>query len=182
MRNLIVSMAALVAIAACGPSGRDVALAKTARYQGDKLAIFAAAKEATESKYKLEQSDETTLTIQTIAKWYTADGLVSTWDPANPKEDKRTGVEDTHYNLRMLVKLAPDADKYLVVVEPTILRFKTGRPNADKLDVKDPSIPGWATSKVDELAFDIHNALGKYEVKKPIQPLTEPGSPSSHGY
>jgi hypothetical protein len=170
-------MAALVAIAACGPSGRDVALAKTARYQGDKLAMFGAAKTATEGKYKLEQSDETTLTIQTVGKWFTPEGLVATSGDSDMRH-----VPDRSVRIALTVKLVPDGDKYLVLVEPQMMRYFAGRPNPDKLDPKDPSVPGWATGKVDELALEIHTVLDKYEVKKPVQPLTEPGSPSSHGY
>ncbi len=183
MRNLLVSLAVLVAVAACGPSGRDLGLAKSARYQGDKLVLFGAVKAATESKYKLEQSDETTLSLQTAGKWYGADGSFSTWDPTNPKADNRTGVDEQHYNIMLTVRLLPDGDKYVVSVEPTILRSTVGRPNADKLSPKDPSMPGWVTGKVDELAFNIYNSIKQYEVRRPeVQPMSEPGSPSSHGY
>ena len=77
MRNLVCSVAALVAIAlvGCGPSSKEVATAKTARYKGDKLAIFAEVKAATEAKYKLTKSDETSLGMQTEARWFSPEGL-----------------------------------------------------------------------------------------------------------
>ncbi|HET9989899.1 MAG TPA: hypothetical protein VFQ65_15320, partial [Kofleriaceae bacterium] len=38
-------------------------------------------------------------------------------------------------------------------------------PKPEPVAAEDPSVPGWATGKVDELSMDIHSALAQYEVK-----------------
>ena len=43
----------------------------------------------------------------------------------------------------------------------------TSSPAPEKLDPKDPSVPGWATGQIDELQFEIYKALKQYEVKTP---------------
>ncbi|MBA2540794.1 MAG: hypothetical protein H0V17_14235 [Deltaproteobacteria bacterium] len=175
MRNLILICAAVV-LAACGPSGRDTALAKTARYQGDKIAIFGAVKTTTESKYKLAMSDETTLTLQTVGRWYTPEGLVST----SGEQDIRQ-VPDRSINIVLLVKLLPEGDNWVVHVQPKMTRINKGSPMPEPLAPNDASLPGWATGKVDQLAFEIHDALKSYEVKAAggnvaPPPATDPAS------
>ena len=170
MRNLILTCAAL-ALAACGPSGRDTALAKTARYQGDKIAIFGAVKTTTEVKYKLAMSDETTLTLQTIGRWYTPEGLIST----SGEQDIRQ-VPDKSINIVLTVKLLPEGDNWIVHVQPKMTRINKGSPMPEPLSPSDASLPGWATGKVDQLAFEIHAALTQYEVKAPSGNVPPPAS------
>ena len=182
MKNPTLSARALALVlcvlAACGASSVEVKGAKSARYKGDKLVIFNAIKEAVAAKYKLEKSDETTLGMQTIGRWFTPEGLA-----ASERGDMRD-VPDRSLNITLVVTMHADGDAWVVQVTPAYLRYFAGRPNPDKLAPDDPSIPGWATGKVDELAFDIHGALAQFEVKKPggIAPMAEPSSPSSHGY
>lgn len=169
MRNLILS--AIVALAACGPSNKEVALAKTARYSGDKLVLFHAVKAATEAKYQLAESDETTLGLSTTARWYTPEGLA-----ASERNGDMRDVPDRSINIKLLVRLLPDGPNWIVSVEPKMLRYFAGRPNPDVLTPEDPSVPGWATGKVDQLQFAIHDALKQYEVKQPggIAPAPAP--------
>lgn len=163
MRNLILTCAAIACIAACGGSGsREAALAKTARYQGDKLAIFGAAKTVTESKYKLAMSDETTLTIETIGRWYSPEGLAST----SGEQDLRN-IPDKSINVKLTVKVLADGDKWIVDVQPKFMRLDKGTPMPQQLGPNDASLPGWAPGKVDQLALEIHTALAQFEVKAP---------------
>jgi hypothetical protein len=150
MRNLIISCTMLAWLAACGGAGsREAALAKTARYQGDKLAIFAAIKSATEAKHKLAMSDETTLTVQTIGRWYTPEGLVSTTGDQDIRQ-----VPDRSINIVLTVKLLPEGDKWIVDVQPKMTRINKGSPLPENLSPTDASLPGWASGKVDQLARD----------------------------
>jgi hypothetical protein len=179
MWNLKVSIVMVVAIAACGgPGGRDVAIAKTTRYQGDKLQLFAAMKSATEGKYKLAQSDETTLTVQTVPKWYTPEGLI-----ASAGDQDMQHMPDKSIRIVLVAKLVPDGDKWVVVVEPKMLRYFAGRPNPDNLPANDPSVPGYATGKVDELAYDIYASLKQWEVKSTdgMAPAPTPAGPPPAG-
>ncbi len=160
-------MTALIALVACGPSTKEMSGAKTARYHGDKLVLFNAAKTAAEEKYKLEKADETTLGFNTIGRWYTPEGL------AAGERDMRD-VPDKSLNIVLVVTLLPEGDDWVVNVKPIMLRYFAGRPNPDKVEPNDPSVPGWAQGKVDGLAFDIHEALKQYEVKTVPQMVPPP--------
>jgi len=171
MRNLILSCAGL-ALVACGGGNREAALAKLARYQGDQLAMFGAIKTTAEAKYKLSMSDETTLTVATVGKWYTPEGLVTT----SGEQDIRY-IPDKSINIQITIKLLPDGDKWIVDVQPKMMRLDKGTPMPQPLKPNDISLPGWAPGKVDQLALEIHQALKPFEVKAPggmAPPPTDP--------
>lgn len=174
MRNLVCSVAMLLATAvvACGPSSKEVATAKSARYQGDKLMLFATTKAAVESKYKLTKSDETTLGMQTEARWYSPEGLAQT-----PRGDDMRDVQDKSINIALVVTLLPDGESWIVKVTPVMARYNQGMPKPEPVTEGDASLPGWVEGKVDQLALDIHKALAQYEVRKPggLAPPPEPG-------
>jgi len=181
MRNLSLSIVVIAALAACGgPSGKDVAMAKQARYTGDKIVLFNAAKTAVEDKYKLAKSDETTLGMQTVPRWYTSEGIVASGNDENFKDVPDKAIRVVH-----VVRVLPDGDNWIVQDEPVLMRRNAGSPAPDKLDLKDPSVPGWATGQVDELQFTIYKALKQYEVKSPggmapmpTGPAPTPGPPT----
>ncbi len=163
MRNLSISLITVIALAACGgPSGRELAMAKQARFQGDKLVIFKTVKSVTEAKYKIEVSDETTLGLKTRGRWFTPEGLTSPGGDDNMKDTPDRSLRIAH-----VVRVLPDGNNWIVEDVPSIERYFAGRPNTDKLDPKDPSVPGWATGQADELQYEIYTALKRYEVKSP---------------
>jgi hypothetical protein len=168
MRNLTVPLVLLLIVAACG--GSQVSAAKTARYQGDKQALFVAVKTATEAKYQVAQTDEATLTLQTTARWFTPEGLASSASDENINE-----LPDKSIKLSFVVKLVPDADKWRVEVAPVMLRYNKGTPMPEKIASGDASLPGWTGGKVDQLLIDLHGALGQYEVKEVVQPMESGG-------
>jgi len=149
-----------LAVFACGPSSKELAGAKAAHYKGDKLVLFAAAKTATEAKYKLQKSDETTLGLQTDGRWYTPEGLAA----AERGGDMRD-VPDKSLEIAFVITLQPDGDAWVVNIKPLMIRYHAGSPKPEPVAENDPSVPGWATGKVDQLALDIHEALKQYEVK-----------------
>ena len=171
MRNLVLSVATMFAIAAvaCGPSSKEVATAKSARYQGDKLELFANVKAATEAKYKLTKSDETSLGMQTEARWFSTEGLAVT-----PRGDDMRDVPDKSINIALVVTMLPDGDNWIIKVTPVMARYNQGIPKPEPLKEGDPSLPGWVSGKVDELALDIHKQLAKYEVKSVPQAAPPP--------
>jgi len=161
MRNLIIT--AIVAMAACGgPSGKDVAMAKQARYQGDKLELFTGMKSTVETKYKLDVSDETKLALKTIGRWYTPEGLVSNWTPADGAK-----LPDRSLNISLVAQLLPENDNWVVHIEPVILRFTLGQSKLEPVRPDDPSLPGFVKGKSDELAYDVNKKLKAFEVKSP---------------
>jgi hypothetical protein len=176
MRNLVLSALALAALVACGPSSKEVATAKSARYQGDKLELFANVKAATEAKYKLTKSDETSLGLQTEARWFSTEGLAVTPRGDNDMRD----VPDKSINIALVVTMLPEGSNWVVKVTPIMARFNQGIPKPEPLKENDPSLPGWVQGKVDELAMAIHSQLAKYEVKsvpQMVQPATNTPAP-----
>jgi hypothetical protein len=167
MRNLVLSIllagaaagAGASALAACGASRQEVEAAQAARYRGDKLALFQAARQATADKYPIVTSDETALRIETAGRWYTPDGL-----GASERNNDMRDVPDRSIHLRMLVRLVPAGDDWTVAVEPVMMRYFAGRPNPDRLKPDDPSLPGWTHGRVEQLYSAIHRALVRYEV------------------
>lgn len=169
MRNLSLTVSMLLVIAACGPSGKEVAMAKQARYQADKLVLFNATKAAVESKHKLAKSDELALGMQTAGRWYTSEGMVAPGSDENTRQ-----IPDRSIRMTLVVRLLPDGDNWVVQVEPSMLRRLAGSPKPEVLTPKDPSVPGWATGQVDTLQLEIHKALAQYEVKAPGGMLPAP--------
>jgi hypothetical protein len=167
----LVGLLTILAVA-CGPSSKEVAMAKAARYQGDKLTLFATTKAAVESKYKLVKSDETTLGMQTEARWFSREGLAQT-----PRGDDMRDVQDKSIYIALVVTLLPDGDAWIVKVTPVMHRYNQGIPKPEPVKEGDASLPGWVEGKVDQLALDIHKALARYEVKKlgGLPPPPEPG-------
>ena len=170
MRNLILTVVAIVALAACGASSKETTAAKTARYRGDKLAIFNAMKEAVAAKYTIEKSDETALGLNTTNRWYTPEGL------AAAERDMRD-VPDKSLGIMFVCTMLPDGDNWVVKVEPKIMRYFAGRPNPDQLKVDDPSIPGWAIEKVDALSVAVNEALKQFEVPTGGPQMVPAGKP-----
>ena len=134
-------------------------MAKTARYQGDKLQLFAETRGVVEARYKIANSDEVALGMSTVPRWFTPEGLA-----ANDAGDVSM-LQDKSLNIQMIVELLPDGDKFLVKVTPKILRYNRGIPKPEEVKVDDISLPNWVGSRTDELALDIHKGLSKYEVK-----------------
>ena len=164
MRNpnlgrLAILIAAL-ALCACGPSSKELSGAKSAHYKGDKLVMFNAIKTTVAEKYHIEKSDETSLGMQTVGRWYTPEGLA-----AGERNDDMRDVPDKSLRIALVVTMQPDGDTYVINVKPLMIRYLAGSPKPEPVAAEDPSVPGWATGKVDELAMDIHTALGQYEVK-----------------
>lgn len=158
MRTVVVLLVMLAA-AACA-SRQAVETARAARYRGDKLVLFDAAKQATAAKYALAESDQTTLRIVTAGRWYRPDGLL-----ASERSSDMRDVPDRSVHFRLVIKLVPDGSDWAVAIEPVMMRYFAGRPNPDHLTPDDPSVPGWATGRVDKLRAAIHEALQSYQVK-----------------
>jgi len=177
MRNLVCSVAALAALVlcACGASSKEVAMAKTARYQGDKLQLFAEAKAAVETKYKLAKTDEATLVIQTEPRWFTPEGLAANFD------GDVTLLQDKSINHALVAQLLPDGDNWIVKVTAVMTRYNRGIPKPEPLKENDASLPGWVEDRSNTLALDIHKRLAKFEVKGVPQQVpagNEPPAPA----
>ncbi len=170
MWKLIVATLALVAVA-CGPDTQMMAV-KTAHYKGDKAAMFAAIQQAVADKHKVHEADPATLTVKTEIHWFSQEGesLMADVDSGDTRN-----LHDRSLSIVLVASLVPQNDAWIVEVHPLYQRFFRGRPNVDTLKENDPSIPGWASEKVDALANAIHDALKSYEVQSvPAQPGAAP--------
>lgn len=150
----------LVALVGCAASNRAVETAKAAHYRGEPVVLLAATKAAVATKYQVAVADETARRIETTARWYTPEGLGASAGGAADLRD----IPDRSIQLKLIVTLVPHGDDWSVSIEPSMLRYFTGRPNPDQLAPGDPSVPGWATGKVEQLYAAIHEALKSYEV------------------
>lgn len=135
-------------------------MARATRYSGDKLQLFAATKAAVEKKYQLVRTDETTLTIQTVARWFKPDGVAEA-----PRGDDVRDLTHNSINFSALVELLPDGDNWIVKVTPKLLRYQQGSPAPETLSEGDISLPGWVQAKTDSLRLDIKEALAQWEAK-----------------
>jgi hypothetical protein len=188
MRNPLV-LALALAVAACGPSSKEVASAKTAHYKGDKLVLFNAAKQAAMDKWKLAKSDENTLTFETEGRWFTPEGLVVTREGGSEKTSRdNSGVTSKGYdslypdnsiNVVLVTMLVPDGDSWVVKVTPVYKRFHAGSPLPEMLKENDASLPGWAPEKVDQMALVVHKGLKQYEVQGVPQMAPPPAAPAA---
>ncbi|HEV7554297.1 MAG TPA: hypothetical protein VGO00_02515 [Kofleriaceae bacterium] len=175
--STILGLAACVLVA-CGPSTGSIKTAKEARYKGDKLALFNAAKNATAGKFDIEKADETRLGFETVLRWYNADGLL-----VSERNGDVRDIPDRAISLKVVVTVLADGDAYVVRVKPMMMRRFKDRPNPDVLSENDPSIPEWMMSKIDLLSVAIHDALAPYEVKSvpgaapPPTPAPPPDEP-----
>jgi len=147
-------------------------MAKTARYQGDKLMLFAETKAVVEKKYELAGSDETALGMQSKPRWYTPEGLA--------QNDTSDISMFPHYslNIAMAVQLLPEGENWVVKVTPRILRYNKGIPKPEPVKEGDYSLPNWVQSRTDELALAIHTGLSKYEVKSVPQQVPAGNEPA----
>lgn len=177
MRNLSVCLA-VVALAACGPSSKEMATVKSAHYKGDKLVLFNAAKAAVQTKYNLDKSDENTLGFQTVGRWYNPEGqLAMEGNTQKSGAGYNSMYPDNSVNLVLVVTMLPDGDSWVVKVKPVMNRYHAGASQLEPLAEDDISVPGWAHGRVDAIAVDIHDALKQYEVKSlpgAAPPPTEP--------
>lgn len=151
-------------------------MARTARYEGNKLELFAAAKAAVEDKYTLQQSDETQLRIITTGTWVSPEGLTQ-----NPRGEGAEMIDliDKSINFALVVELLPEGDAWVTKTTAVLARYNRGIPKPEPLKEGDISLPGWVQSKIDSMVLDLHKALAKWEVKsggpQMVPPPTEPG-------
>src|SRR3569833_3378394 len=93
---------ATLALCACGPSSKELTGAKTAHYKGDKLVMFNAIKTTVAEKYHIEKSDETSLGMQPVGRWYTPEGLT-----AGERNDDLRDVPDKSLRIALVVTGRP---------------------------------------------------------------------------
>ncbi len=161
MRNLVLTIGLAFVLAACGPTQRETALAKTATFRGDHLMMYAEMKMIVEDKYKIERADETQLKIQTIARWYNPEGQgVSSSGPDDPRD-----LPDFSIKLSLVAELLPVNKDWVLSVRAELIRYRIGQSAPDRI-LENEILPGWIPGKVDQLQYAIYEQLKKYEVQQ----------------
>ena len=151
---------ALAAVACGGPSGKQVATAKQARYQGDRPQIFALSQKTVAAKYKIQKADEAAFGLQTDSRWYSQEG-----QPVSGTLEDVANVPDRGLNVSFVVELLPDGDRHMVSVKPVILRYIKGHQAPELVNDTDPTLPDWIRDRLTELHVELHKALQQYEAK-----------------
>jgi hypothetical protein len=166
--SFLFMLCAVVALVACGGGSAELKAARTAHYTGDRVAIFNAMKSAVEAKYKVDVSDESTLGLKTLGRWFNKDGQTA----AEGNTQMNTGkgaynsiLPDGSLNIVYAVGMKQDGDAWVVQVRPIIERYLAGSPQTQPLTEDDASLPGWVSGKTETLAVSIHDALKQYELK-----------------
>jgi hypothetical protein len=163
MRNLscsVIALALALAAVACGPSGKQVATAKQARYQGDRSQIFAVMQKTVAAKYKIQKADEAAFGLQTDNRWYSQDG-----QPVSGTLDDVANVPDRGLNISLVVELLPDGERHMISVKPVIVRYVKGHAQPEEVRDTDPTLPEWIHDRITELQLDLYKALQQYEAK-----------------
>ena len=133
-------------------------------------------KAATERTYKIAKSDEAALGLETEPTWYTPEGAV------DHTQGNIARLQDNSINLALVVELVKaDPGTYTLTVLPIVLRLHAGGSSIpERLELTDPSMPGWVKGKVDSLALEIYQALKQYAVATHgTMPAASPASPAS---
>jgi len=153
-----IAVVVTVALAACGPSTKEVQTAKATHYKTQAGRIYSIALDVAEKTYKLYDKDDGKEIFVTLPKWYTADGQSETSGSGDT-----VMVSDGSLEVALMVAVETDVDGVATVtVTPVVERYRLGQSQNDKLAPDDPSMPGWVGGKADALAVEIYNAAKPY--------------------
>lgn len=155
MHYLIV---AVIALAACGPSGRLVKTAKRAQYKASGQTIYDVAVDVALASYDIAERDETNFTFVTKPQFYNAEG-----------GRQSTGADDTvmvsagSVRLQLLVEVVPVDDSHVTVkVTPRTVQVVSGSPKPRELAPDDPGLPPWVLGRADALTVAVYERAQRY--------------------
>ena len=151
----------LAALVACGPSSKQVAAARDARYATDPGRIFQIAQDTALANYhKIGQVDASKGAFITLGKWYSAEGQSESAGVGDVVQ-----VQDGSLYVQLLVQVERvDEEAVAVKVTPIAERFRMGQAQHDQLAPDDPSLPGWVHGKAESLMLAIYEAAKQYVV------------------
>jgi hypothetical protein len=167
--TLVVTLAACVALAACGASSAEIRRAKDAEYDAREYATVFEACKATmiESGYDLALEDVEHGILVSEWRWYSKEGA------AKKKDAPR--IEDGAAMFRIGVELARGPKGGIIVhVDGGAQGYNAGSPVAQQFKHGDPREPTWVEGKIDNLAVGIHSKLSAVELKPGATPANSP--------
>lgn len=159
MRFLCLCVLALVA--SCGPSNRQVKVAKLAVYNRSSATMMEIAKAVTARTYKLGAVDDPNREFATAPQWYDPDG--GRRGTTNEGNGDFVSARGGDVSVSLVVRIDTiRSGKVAVTITPKVLQFVSGSPQPRELDPEDPNVPGWVHGRVDALAVAIYEEARQY--------------------
>lgn len=154
LRRLVLGMFVASALAACGPSAAQIHTARTARYQVELPAAYAAVLDAlTAQHYQLRISDRARGLFVTTSRYYEPDGTTS-----------GEHVDAGAINFGLAVEVSGDETCRAISILPVATLRRGDGLLRDPLATDDPRLPGWVEGKIDSLYVAIHARLKDHAV------------------
>jgi len=158
-RPIVLVVAAIAALVACGPSSGQVRAARSARYSAEPGVVFEGVRDAVASLHRVTESDPLAGVMITEEKWYEVDGTSASRD-AN--DNWLLGEGAVMLALQVAIKGEPGA--WYVEVTPFVLQHQSGSPRPRQLAPDDPQMPGWVQGKIDNVYLAVHEHLKPHVV------------------
>ena len=140
----------VIAIAACGPSAKDVQTARNATYSCSYDEVFKTVFEQMKSQGAIAAANPDKGVIASEYRWHTAAGV----------PHKRGAAVVGDGDLAFAVAVVIDGrESFRLVARPSVLAHVVGSPAGKELSESDGDWPDWAKPKVDVLLVNIHGKL-----------------------
>ncbi len=154
LRRLILGILVAVALVACGPSAAQIHTARTARYQIELPAAYAAVLDALAAQhYQLRISDRARGLFVTTSRYYEPDGTTS-----------GEQVDAGAINFGLAVEVYGDETCRAISILPVATKWRGDGLLRDRLATDDPRLPGWVEGKIDSLYVAIYARMKDHVV------------------
>ena len=151
----------LLALLACGPSSRQVKVAKLTVYKLSSSSMMDLSMQVAQRTYQIGAVDEVARTFATQPQWYSSEGGRRGATNEGNGDYIHAGGGDVE--LTLIVKIETiSSGKVAVTITPRTLQLISGSPQPRELDPEDPNLPGWVHGRVDALAVAIYEAARQY--------------------
>ncbi len=160
MKLVFVLALAVMVIGGCGPSAKEIKMAKAAQYQAPPKHLLDLALQVTQSDYKIGAIDIDGLKFSTEPQWYSPEGgRISAYTEGNG-DFVNAGGGDVQVWFVVQVRLVEN-DRVFVEITPRTFQLIGGSPQPRELKPDDPNVPGWVHGRVDSLALAIYEQAKK---------------------
>lgn len=144
-------------VAACGPSGAEVKVAKTAQYTAQPATLYSIAMQVAERDYKIGETDPDGGRFATEPQIYSPEG-----GRQSAGAGGYVNMSAGSIMLSLIVEVLESERGHVVVITPKTFQFISGSPKPRELVPADPSLPGWVPGRVDTLAVAIYEAAKQH--------------------
>ncbi len=158
VKSGLLAVAFATAVVGCGPSYKEMKVAKDATYNITGKELFDIALQVTQRNFKVEAIGDTRDWLATTAKWYSPEGQSITGGAGDYVKATEGSI-----NVSLRVQVASDGTHSRVLVKAVARRYKVGMTALEEFNDEDPSKPGWVNGKADTLAYEIWEAAKKYQ-------------------